>query len=213
MHGPSVDLPFRLFGSSYGAWTVPDGVLTRTSTVYSVGIGEDVTFDLALINLVGCDVHAFDPTPTAKSWLQGLDIPAKFHFYPLGVANFDGEAEFFVSASEDDRSFGSKGTSEGEQPDSLMCPVRRVKTIMDMLGHTEIDLLKMDIEGFEYGVIDDLVELDRMPKILEIEFHHKAYGYGSTDTRMAVEKLLAVGYSIYWVSDLGREYGFIRNNL
>jgi len=38
------------------------------------------------------------------------------------------------------------------------------------------------------------------------------YGIEIEKTRRAVENLLAAGYRIFWVSDGGREYGFIRDD-
>jgi len=38
-----------------------------TAVVYSLGIGEDISFDLALIEKYGARVHAFDPTPKVNA--------------------------------------------------------------------------------------------------------------------------------------------------
>src|SRR5215217_3108537 len=46
----------RRLGSRYGGWTIPTSLLSSDSICYSAGVGEDVTFDLALIERLGCDV-------------------------------------------------------------------------------------------------------------------------------------------------------------
>ena len=80
-----------------------------------------------------------------------------------------------------------------------------------MLGHHEIDILKMDIEGAEYEVIDDLLDepIDRIQQIL-IEFHHWIYPSISLKaTSNAISKLENEGYKLYNISKKGVEFSFI----
>ena len=72
------------FGSGYGGWHVPAGVLSSNSVVYSAGVGEDASFDLELIRAIGCDVWAFDPTPRAIEYAKTISDP-RFHFLPAGI--------------------------------------------------------------------------------------------------------------------------------
>ncbi|HML19507.1 MAG TPA: hypothetical protein PKD74_02920, partial [Candidatus Dependentiae bacterium] len=44
----SSNTPIRL-GSKYGGWVIPDKYITETSLCYCVGAGEDISFDLELI--------------------------------------------------------------------------------------------------------------------------------------------------------------------
>jgi hypothetical protein len=74
--------------------------LNPSTIVYSFGVGEDISFDLALIDLVGCDVIAFDPTPVATEWIRNQKYTSKFMFVPIGLASEDGEIEFHVPPIE-----------------------------------------------------------------------------------------------------------------
>lgn len=58
------------YGSQYGGWVVPVGILDHSSVCYCAGVGEDVSFDLALIKKFGCEVLAFDPTPRAIEYVR-----------------------------------------------------------------------------------------------------------------------------------------------
>ena len=60
---PDVSVPSIRLGEGDCAWDVLPDELGSDSIVYSFGVGEDVTFDLALIDRYGMTVHAFDPTP------------------------------------------------------------------------------------------------------------------------------------------------------
>ena len=51
-----------------GWWFHPDA-LGEDSIAWSLGIGEDVDFDLALIRRFHLRVDAFDPTPSTVEWL------------------------------------------------------------------------------------------------------------------------------------------------
>ena len=68
----------------------------------------------------------------------------------------------------------------------------------------------MDIEGFEYSVIDDFDENPFRPQQLLVEFHHGMYGIGNDRTLAAVSKLKATGYRLFYVSGGGHEYGFAK---
>lgn len=205
IHEPDISLKYKLLGSWYGGWALPDGLLQADSVVYSAGIGEDVSFDLAVIGAVGCPVHGFDPTPIARDWLARQSLPDLYSFHNVGLAESDGDMDFFPP--DDAHSFSRLPGKAGSE--SLKCPVRRLSSIMHDLGHDHIDLLKIDIEGFEYPVIDDFLASGILPKVFNVEFHHGYFGIGIDETREKVDKLRAHGYRIYWVSDLGREYGFI----
>ena len=70
---------------------------------------------------------------------------------------------------------------------------------MRRLRHSRIDVLKMDIEGAEYGVIDDLVR-ERIPvQQLLVEFHHRLSCVGTGKTKRALSLLEAYGLKIGYI--------------
>ncbi|MGA9473239.1 MAG: FkbM family methyltransferase, partial [Terriglobales bacterium] len=138
-------------GEPDASWTLCPARLGPASTVYSLGVGEDISFDLALIEHFGVTVHAFDPTPRTIAWLKTQTLPAEFVFHPWGVAAIDGSCMFLPPR---DASHVSHSLLDRDTPwPAIELPVLRLPTILAMLGHKKIDLLKMDIEGAEYGVI------------------------------------------------------------
>lgn len=209
LHRPDYQCDYRVLGTEYGGWPVVRNAVDDRSVVYSFGIGEDVSFDLALMQEWGCEVWGFDPTPKSRSWVEGQNLPSKFHFLPVGVGAEDGEMTFYPPANEDHVSFSATpGKDQTRTP--ITAPVQRIETIAASLGHARIDVLKMDIEGFEYAVLDDLLAGPFRPTLLLVEFHHGMYGIGNSKTNHAVESLRAAGYRLFYVSPVGREYGFIR---
>jgi FkbM family methyltransferase len=201
-----IDAPYVRLGSAYGGWVVCTSAgLGRTSTVYSVGVGEDISFDLALIEMFGCEVTAFDPTPRSIAWLATQGVPAKLKFHPWGLAGSDGFLTF--GAPENPRHV-SYTTLKSDGP-TARCEVYRLSTLMQRLNDERLDLLKMDIEGSEYDVISDIEKTKIRPRQLMVEFHHDMYGITVARTRSALSGLRRMGYRIFSISPSGREYSLL----
>ncbi|RWO92684.1 FkbM family methyltransferase [Mesorhizobium sp.] len=196
------------FGSDYGGWDVVGQILSRGSIVYSFGVGEDASFDVALIQRFGMDVHAFDPTPRAVDWVRGQTLPLQFKLYEYGLADFDGKMLFSPPENPEHVSHSVLERSLGDAQ-AISLPVKRLTTIMRELGHSRIDLLKMDIEGAEYSVVEDLGRSEIRPKQLLVEFHHRFPTVGAQKSRDAITKLKSLGYGLFSVSSSGEEYGFL----
>lgn len=211
IHWPTYHPPSQVYlGSDYGGWNIIANLLDSQSVVYSVGVGNDITFDEALIARFGCTVHAFDPTPVSCQWVAEQVLPSEFVFHPVGLADKDEEVAFAMPGREDWDCFSM--AEEGTTEEVVRCPVRRLETIVADLGHDRIDLLKMDIEGFEYGVIDDVLAGPLRPVQWLIEFHHNINHFLPDQTRRAVDLLEAAGYRLFTVSNLGREYSFVHGS-
>lgn len=204
-----IDVPTVKYGTDYGAWSICPRGLSSDSVVYSAGIGTDISFDLALVQHYGMTVHAFDPTPGSIAWLQAQRLPDRFLWQQVGLAGHDGQATFFPPDNPEYISHTILPRVEGSACD-VHVEVRRVTTLMRELGHERLDLLKMDIEGAEYDVVDDILAEGIDIGQLLIEFHHRFPDVGIERTRQTVISLHAAGYRIFFASDSGEEYGFIR---
>lgn len=212
IHTPEHRAPGAVhLGSSYGGWTVIPSLLGPQSVVYSVGVGSDISFDLAMIDRFGCAVHAFDPTPMARDWIAQQALPAQLHFHALGLADQDAVVGFAAPLQEGWDSFSLP--PEGTEAPLTECPVRRLESLMAELGHARVDVLKMDIEGFEYGVIDDVLAGPVRPGQWLIEFHHTMMHFTPDQTRRAVGQLGQAGYRLFAVSNVGHEYSFVHESL
>ncbi len=195
-------------GNQGAGWCVHAQGLSASSIVYSFGAGEDISFDLELIRRFGVCVHAFDPTPRSIAWLSKQTLPAKFVFHPYGVADFDGRARFLPPKNP---SHVSHTLIERESPwQAIEVPVYRLASILKLFGHQSIDLLKMDVEGAEYSVIDDLLASGIFPQQLLVEFHHHWPEIGAKKTKHALRLLNSAGYRIFDVSPGGEEFSFLR---
>lgn len=197
------NLPLEKLGSDYGGWIVLQNSLSATSIVYSFGIGYDFTFDAALIEKYGCHVYAFDPTENVLKWLGTQTIPANFHY--KGIALYDNnETLTFYSNPQGHHFNHSKDAGEVYE---VKVKAYTVATIMKDLQHKKVDLVKLDIEGSEYKVIDNFIATNFKPNQLLIEFHH--FFTGNSATELAIEKLRDYGYKLFAISPSYTEYSFV----
>lgn len=205
---PDLEVPLQRLGD----WWLCGELLQEGQLAYSFGVGEDIGFDLALIHTGKINVFAFDPTPNSIAWLQAQDLPAQFHFFPWAVAKNDGCLFLYP------RVLGNRSTSrvmytivaEPEaRNDGIEVTARSLPAIMASLGHERVDILKMDIEGAEYAVLESLLESSLRPTQLLLEFHHRFPGFSVADTLRAIASLRQAGYGLAHISSSGREFTFI----
>lgn len=84
-------------------------------------------------------------------------------------------------------------------------PCRRLSSLMRDLGHHTIDLLKLDVEGAEYEVLNSMIEDQIAPMVLCVEFDQPV---PYKKTLAMVRKLIGVGYRLVNID--GWNYTFIR---
>lgn len=208
-HRIQIRRPLEFLGDSRCGWTLCTEGLGRDSVIYSGGVGNNISFDRALCNRFGVELHAFDPTPQAIAFIGTRALPPGFHFHPWGLADYDGTARFNPNRDPRNPSH-SLVEARSTAAEAVGAPVRRLSTVMKELGHDRLALLKLDIEGAEYGVLEDLLAAGLPIDQILVEFHHRFRGIGRRKTNAAIRALNAAGYRIAHVSDTGREYAFIR---
>eukprot|EP00004_Rigifila_ramosa_P002809 TRINITY_DN12878_c0_g1_i1.p1 TRINITY_DN12878_c0_g1~~TRINITY_DN12878_c0_g1_i1.p1 ORF type:complete len:362 (-),score=76.80 TRINITY_DN12878_c0_g1_i1:67-1152(-) len=221
----------RKIGKSEGGWmTCITPSLSNNPVVYSVGLGNDPSFDLAFLEEFGGTVHAFDPTPTGENlwnrWKKPKPDGWKFHLW--GLNGVDGPMTFLAPKGHDQYSIKN---FDGKYKEEVKIEREgyTLSRMMEMLGDKHVDICKIDIEGSEWGLIDNLVATDPPCDQIFFEFHFFDRDFSdnySSMVTMFIEKLNSLGYLWFHRNDfriLGIrytppgvynyiEYSFIRQN-
>lgn len=183
-------------GTNYGGWIVPNNIqLNEDSIVYSGGVGEDISFDLLLQDKYNCSIMLIDPTERAlkhfeeikkyyinKTTIFSGDIQKdylpiiqnlkpnfdKMKYYDIGLWNSKTELKFYRQNNPQYVSQSLIPNMFGFDYDTIQTTT--IKEIMNENNHTSIDLLKLDIEGAEIEVLNNMLDDCIYPKYLCVEF-------------------------------------------
>jgi hypothetical protein len=147
-----------------GKWVSDPQSLTTGTVVYSFGAGTEISFDVEMAGLYGCEVHCFDPTPSVQRSFAHCR-PRQ----PVGKGTFSFHAVGLGPVSLDP-----------EKADELVledqkCKVKRLSEIAAELGHRHVEILKIDIEGGEMAALPEIITSGTLKSLsvkqLLVEFH------------------------------------------
>ena len=209
---PEVDLACVVLGTEYGGHAVALEGLNADSICFSVGLGEDVSFDLELIERTGLTIHGYDPTPRSLEWLARQDLPSEFHVHPEGIATYDGQASFVPPKNPAHISHTILERTEC-QGEPITVEVRRLETLAREVGVTRIDVLKLDVEGIEYEVNEDVLSPPLEIGQLLVEYHHQFKEIPARRTMESIALLRSHGFLTYHVAPNGRDLSFVNTRL
>jgi FkbM family methyltransferase len=179
-------------GSVYGGYELPKRLPQPDWVCYCAGLGEDVTFELALIEQFGCSVYAFDPTPRSAAHVERVARDEKrLQFLQYGLWSEDTTLRFFAPRDPDHVSHSIVNLQHTDEYFDAEC--RSVTSLMKELGHDRVDLLKLDVEGAEYEVLSAVREAGVAPQLLIVDFDK----IDSLRTMLdEIERVCAGGYTI-----------------
>ena len=111
--------------------------LQKDCVVYSIGGNNQWQFEWHILSQTPCHVHTFDCTGPPSRFTKPVHDRLSFHHVCLGSE--------YLPYNQD----------EPCQANDAVCgPVMTLRQIQVMLGHEQIDLLKMDVEGYEWPVFE-----------------------------------------------------------
>lgn len=158
---------------------LPNNDVTNSSSsssrclVYALGIAADIRFEERIQSVAHCEVWAFDCTsgPQVRARMKERGI----HFRPWCIGQ--------RRSMQQSQYRGDAGVEESK------FEWRTLRQAQHELGHARVDILKMDIEGFEWDVIwneliDGAAKTDgqgglALPKQLLFELHQMGANDGA----------------------------------
>jgi len=164
--------------------------LSPSSTVLDLGANQGA-FARALHGRFGCRIHSVEPTPALALALEGTPGIQVHH---AAVNAKGGELLFRIDPNN------SESSSIVSEPDEHTTVVDG--TTLDALAGSigPIDLLKLDVEGAEVGILDQTSEatLRAIPQ-LTIEFHDfkPAAAISPAMVRSVLARLRGLGFDVF----------------
>ncbi len=199
-------------GTDYGGWVIPRNLFNSDSICYCVGCGMDISFDLGMIESFGCDIYGFDPTPKAVKYVNDVaGQESKYHFYELGLWDEEDTLRFYTPKNPAHVSHSALNLQKTEE--YINVKVKRLSKIMEELGHSNLSLLKIDIEGAEYKVIESIINDGIDIKVICVEYDEyfnpldKEY---KNRIKKSISNLINNDYSLVH-SQYNGNYTFIKN--
>ena len=192
-------------GNSNSGWKILKNSLNAQSIVVDVGLGEDVTFSTSLIQKYGCVVFGFDPTPKSIAHVNTLHN-IKLKLIPKALGSTRGKAVLFLPSNPSNVS-GSLQSEDHLATNGVEVEVITLDDVFGVVNCKYIDILKMDIEGAEYSILESAEFVRHASSIGQIcvEFHHRWRSIGKQRTQRAVTILESLGFRCAWHSPTSNE--------
>lgn len=159
----------RRLGSKHdGGYVVTDDIISNTDLIVGLGVGTNWDFERDVHKLTGCPVHSYDHTvkfhslfrhalrempyfirKPGKEILRNILLPPRFLYF------FSGKNRQFREKVADDSKIGTDSA-----------------TIFSRLPDSGSVFIKMDIEGWEYAVLNSVKHLYDRISGLVVVLHH-----------------------------------------
>ena len=145
--------------------------------IFAIDCGSNVGISLVYIKLrcPNARVVCFEPNPAARVFLERTIAANNWHkdvtVQPYALGRAKGTANFFVDRDMDTSSGGSlTHFFEGYKQPTVVLPVQ-VEKLSDFIK-APVDFLKIDIEGAEFEVLEDLILNNKLKQVASIQLEH-----------------------------------------
>ena len=194
------------FGNSYGGYCLSEALLSdkKQRIVLSFGIGEDLSFSQDIMDKTNSRIFAFDPTPRSEKYVlhHPLSLSDSFVFFAYGLSN-DNKKQVFYMPKVKEYVSCSTHKQEWVGNETILVDMHTFDWIVKDLGLKSIDILKMDIEGSEFDVMDEILSNGIPIETICMEVHDYLFKDGTAYPKLkGLMKL--IGQNGYCLTKLSR---------
>ena len=202
----------KKYGSEYGGYYIYK--IDTIKIVYSFGIGEDISFSEEILEEYHPCIWAFDPTPKACSYVESRAIFAdsRFHFEKIGLSGENMNSKIYLPRN-DQYVLGSTFIRDDLDLNSIDVEMQNLNYIASRLGHEKIDILKMDIEGSEFDVIDSIDFNTLEISQICVEIHDRFFEDGLKKIARMDSILEQNGFALVSISDNQENLTYVNRNI
>lgn len=186
-------------GTKYGGWSFFDNKNLINNYIISAGLGEDASFDTELISKYNCKIIVVDPTPRAikhyndiiknagnskikpynndgKQDIDSYNLKSinKENFILIDSALYDvsnKKIKFYSPPNKNHVSYSINNFQNNYQKNTDFITVNTItlKEIIEKFNITNIEMIKLDIEGAEIEVIVNMMDKKIFPNQILVE--------------------------------------------
>jgi FkbM family methyltransferase len=194
------DLELCFLGSAYGGWSLVNDPSLNNGLVVSAGVGEDISFDVEMINAFDSKVILIDPTPRAiahfnkvkESFGCARGVPfasgglqpinsydlikssdQNLRLVPQALWNKTEELKFFepVDDAHVSHSISNFQSQYNCEAKHILVKADTLKNVLFAMSVQEnISLLKLDIEGAEHEALEAIINDGILPHQILVEY-------------------------------------------
>lgn len=177
-----------------------------SSIVFDVGCGCEAELAMHLIGAFDLRAFGVDPTRKHGPALERLAQASNGRFVHINKAVAPTAGTLVFHQSEENESgslFDDHTNVQRDQTQSYEVEAVTLQGLHELVGGADIDLLKLDLEGAEYGLLEEVSRTDLIGvKQLFIEFHHHCISrFTEEDTRAVIGRIKAAGMKCHTIDN------------
>ena len=202
---------YETIGNDYGFMILPKHLIKENSSILSFGVGEDIEAEIDLIKQYDCTVQLYDPTDISIQYIDKVKqelfskneqrIADKIIFNAAALWKEVGTVKFFKPK---EANFVSHSINNIDATENFVeVPAETIKSIMQKLHIEAVDYIKMDIEGAEYEVLENMLADKINFKAIYLEYHYNRNHSVFQDIRNirhSLDSLSKLGYKVIYCS-------------
>jgi len=180
----------RFLGTQYGGWQVDIDSIHNGDIIIGGGAGEDISFEEALLEIRNVKIVLVDPTPKSHAFLESRLSDSLVLMKNAIAKPGSKKVQMFKNKNT---THVSESAYAGHAHVSSDYHEAATVTIEELVHQFKPSLIKLDIEGSEYDVLESCLGIRQVC----VEFHHRCLSEKTiNDTKCLVRRYLDQGYVV-----------------